>query len=108
MLTDEQIEREVIEKGLTHARVTLEQIDALVDSLIFKTYVIEGSTTTISVALLPNGYSVAIGQSSCVVPSNFDAELGAKIAIDEAREKARKELWRLEGYRLAVQLEDNT
>lgn len=53
------------------------------------------STMTIVILKLRNGFEV-IGQSSCVDPVNFDKEIGANIARDNAVNK----LWELEGYLL--------
>ena len=53
------------------------------------------STMTIVILKLKNGFEV-IGQASCVDPLNFDKEIGASIA----RENAVNKLWELEGYLL--------
>ncbi len=103
-MNDEQVEKEIKQKGLTAPRVTKEQIDALVDSLIFKTHLVEGTTTTVAVAILPSGFTAAVAESACASPENFDADLGVKIAISRATDRARNKLWELEGYRLAAEL----
>ncbi len=54
------------------------------------------SCLTFCVLVLKNGFTVT-GESACVSPGNFDAELGRKIA----REKALAKLWPLLGFRLA-------
>ena len=48
---------------------------------------------------LENGFTVT-GESACASPENFDAEIGKKIAYDNAREK----IWLLEGYLLKEKL----
>lgn len=50
---------------------------------------------TLCVLVLANGFTV-VGQSACVSPENFDAELGKQIA----RRKALEQVWALEGYLL--------
>lgn len=50
---------------------------------------------TFCVLVLKNGFTVT-GESACASPENFDAEIGRKIAHDNARNK----LWALEGYLL--------
>lgn len=50
---------------------------------------------TICILELRNGFTVT-GESACVSPENFDAEIGMKIA----RENARSKIWALEGYLL--------
>lgn len=54
---------------------------------------------TICVLVLKNGITVT-GQSACVSPENFDAEIGRKIA----RKNAVEQLWPLLGFRLADKL----
>lgn len=54
---------------------------------------------TICVLILRNGYTV-VGKSACASPENYDAELGHKIA----REDARRQIWALEGYALRNRL----
>ena len=51
------------------------------------------------VLTLQNGFLVT-GESSCVSIENFDAELGRKIARDNAKRKVRE----LEGYALRQRL----
>ena len=50
---------------------------------------------------LQNGFTVT-GESACASPENFDAELGRKIARDNARNK----IWALEGYLLKQRLSE--
>ena len=57
---------------------------------------------TVCVLVLKNGFTV-VGKSACASPENYDAELGAKIA----REDARKQIWALEGYLLRSKLAAN-
>lgn len=45
-------------------------------------------------------YRTGYRQSACASPENFDAELGAKIARQHAKDK----IWALEGYRLKSSL----
>ncbi len=54
---------------------------------------------TLCVLVLKNGY-VVTGESACASPENFDAEIGRKIARDNARNK----IWALEGYLLRAKL----
>ena len=50
---------------------------------------------TICVLVLRNGFTVT-GESACVSPENFDAEIGRQIA----RRKAVDKVWQLLGFRL--------
>lgn len=83
-------------------RVEYNDIKEMVDSLDFKFAVIEGTTTTVCKAILPNGFTVGTGESACVDPNNFDLELGKKFAKERAIVNATDELWKLEGYLLKV------
>ena len=54
---------------------------------------------TFCVLVLRNGFTVT-GQSACVSPENFNAEIGRKIA----REDAINKVWTLMGYALKEKL----
>ena len=58
---------------------------------------------TFCVLVLQNGFTVT-GESVCASPENFDAEIGRKIA----RENAVKKIWPLLGYELRTRLSENT
>ena len=93
-MDEKKLEQEIQDKGLTAARITPEQIDALIVSEAY--HVFEGTMTTICCLKLSNGFNV-IGDSSCVSAENFDAGIGR----ERARDKARDQVWMLEGYVLA-------
>lgn len=65
-------------------------------------YQFPNTTVTVCLLQLRNGFSV-LGKSACVCPANFDAELGRKLA----RENALNGIWHLEGYALAQRLYEN-
>lgn len=50
---------------------------------------------TFCVLVLRNGFTVT-GESACASPENFDAEIGRKIA----RQNAEQKIWPLMGYAL--------
>lgn len=54
---------------------------------------------TICVLVLRNGFTV-VGHSACASPENFNAEIGRRIA----RENAEREIWPLLGFRLRDEL----
>ena len=114
------IEQEIQAKGLTAPRVTPTDIEANIKSAFYFTaaqgaekaardngsYMAgtpeEGQTLgclTFCVLVLQNGFTVT-GESACASPENFDAELGRKIA----RQNAVQKLWPLMGYALRQQL----
>lgn len=104
-MSDQAIEKEIQAKGLTAPRVTPSQIDSLMSRITVHTHHFTGTTTIVAAAFLENGFSISTGISACASPENFDAEIGVKIATKNALEKAREELWRMEGYALKVRLQ---
>ena len=124
MISDEQIEQEIQAKGLTAPRVTMADIEAAIVSDHYFTAAdgIAGNFAdgrdyeagiaqqvardktpdilnrlTFCVLVLKNGYTVT-GESACVSAENFDAELGRKIARQNALDKC----WPLFGFHLAA------
>lgn len=96
-MNDHDIENEIQDKELTAPRVTKDHILSLVVKEQY--HVFEGSTFTSCLLTLKNGFTVH-GESACASPENFDAELGRKIARDNAVNK----IWMLEGYLLRDKL----
>ena len=123
--TEQQIEKEIQDKGLNAPRLTPDYIDSVIQSVNFFTAgdgyagalasseefnsLPEGERfinppqqldlLTFCVIVLKNGFTVT-GESACASPENFDAEIGKKIAYDNAREK----IWLLECYLLKEKL----
>lgn len=56
---------------------------------------------TFCVLVLRNGFTVT-GESACASPENFDAEIGRKIA----RQNAEQKIWPLMGYELKQRLHE--
>ena len=107
-MSDQQIEKEIQEKGLTAPRITLDDIEANISGEYFFTasqamsdapIVPSLELLTFCVLVLKNGFTVT-GESACVSPENFDAEIGRKIARQNAVEK----IWPLMGYALKEKL----
>ena len=92
-MTDLGIEQEIQEKGLTAPRVTPDHIESVIVSEQY--HVFAGTTFTACLLELKNGYTV-LGESACASPENYNAEIGRKIARDNAKNK----IWQLEGYLL--------
>lgn len=124
MATDKQIESEIQAKGKTAPRVTPADIEANIASEHYFTAEdgIDGAMKnlnlhqtykdvdtlagqkpapytfhllTFCVLVLRNGFTVT-GESACASPENFDAEIGRKIA----RQNALQKIWPLMGYEL--------
>lgn len=100
-MKEEALEAEIKAKNLTAERIT----PAIIDSkIVGETYLNpDGTTLTICILTLQNGIQVT-GESACVSPENFDAEIGKKLARDNARNK----IWPLEGYLLAQRIYERT
>ena len=123
--TEQQTEQEIQNKGLNAPRLTPEHIGSVIVSEHYFTAAqgdakatedgafVNGSLNgaairpvpkalellTFCVLVLKNGFTVT-GESACASPENFDAEIGRKVAYENAREK----IWILEGYLLKEQL----
>lgn len=94
---DQSIEQLIQAKGLTAPRVTPQDLE---NTIIGEHYhAFPSTTTTVCCLILRNGFTV-IGESACASPEDFDAEVGRKIA----RENAKQKIWALEGYLLRERL----
>ena len=98
-MTDIDIEKEIQSKGLINARVTPDRLEKVIVSEQY--YVYPNTTFTTCLLTLENGYNV-LGESACVDAKNFNADIGRKIA----RENAKNKIWPLEGYLLRQSLSD--
>ncbi len=108
-MSDQEIEQEIQAKGLTAPRVTPADIEANIASEYYFTaadgvashlvYETSLGLLTFCVLVLKNGFTVT-GESACASPENFDAELGRKIA----RQNAINKVWPLMGYALKERL----
>lgn len=116
-MTDKAIENEIQAKGLTAPRVTPADLEAEIvsehyftaeDGALGNVDVIRDGLRdvpeqlgllTFCVLVLRNGFTVT-GESACASPENFDADLGRKIA----RQNAVAKLWPLLGFRLRDRL----
>jgi len=76
-----EIEKEIVEKGLTAPRITLEHVEGVIETEQY--HVFEGTTFTVCLLTLKNGFNVT-GESACASPENFNAEIGRKIARGNA------------------------
>lgn len=85
------------QKNVGGKRVTLEGLEANIKQTDF--YVHPDSQLTICIITLLNGFTVT-GESACADPSMFNAEIGQRIAADNAKKK----IWPLMGYALKQEL----
>ena len=100
MSNDTEIEKEIQDKGLTAPRITTNDIE---NTIVGEQYqVFEDTCFTTCLLTLKNGFNVS-GESACASPENFDAEIGKKIALGNAKQK----IWALEGYLLKQFISEN-
>ena len=92
-MSEESIEKEIIDKGLDAPRLSPSIIDAVIVSETFTE--LPSGKCLICELTLRNGFTVR-GESSCVSKENFDIGIGMKIS----RENARDKVWGFEGYLL--------
>lgn len=92
-MNEKELEQEIQDKGLNAPRLTPELIDKVIKEKAF--HVFDKTCLTVCCLTLENGFTVT-GESACASPENFNLEIGAKIAFENARDK----IWMLEGYRL--------
>ena len=111
--SDAGIERLIQTKGKTAARVTPQDIERAITSEHYFTagQAVEQQTApheqiptslyllTFCVLTLRNGFTVT-GESACASPENFDAQIGRKIA----RQNAVQKIWPLLGYEMKTKL----
>ena len=110
--SEHEIEAEIVSKGKVAPRLTPEHINSMIvsecsgrASVLFSNVPHHPALEclTIGVVVLKNGFTL-VGTSACASPENFDAEIGHKIAIQNAREQ----IWQLEGYLLRSKLHEET
>jgi len=113
-MEEKDLEKEIQDKGLTAPRITPADIEANIVSEHYFTAAegIAGREVapihpapqslhllTFCVLVLRNDFTV-VGESACASPENFNAEIGRKIA----RQNAVAKVWPLMGYELRSKL----
>ncbi|MDO9094458.1 MAG: Gp49 family protein [Rubrivivax sp.] len=113
---DAAIEAEIRERASVAARVTPEDVEAAIASEFYFTAAdgVRGESQmgtspaglasslerlTLCVLVLRNGFTVT-GESACASAENFKADIGRKVA----RQNAVNKVWPLLGYALAIAL----
>lgn len=110
--SDAAIEQEIQAKGKTAPRVTPADIEG---NIRHEVYFVASEAVDVTAVLanpalelltfcvitLQNGFTVT-GESACASPESFDAEIGRKVA----RQNAVQKIWPLMGYALKQQLHD--
>jgi hypothetical protein len=99
VMSEQEIEKELQDKGLNAPRLSPEKINAVIMDETF-TMLPSGKCMVCEISL-ENGFTVR-GESACVDKRNFDMEIGRKIS----REDARRKIWGFEAYLLQQRLHD--
>ena len=97
MNADTESELKAHQEKIGGKRVTLDALKANIAKEDF--HVFPGSQLTVCVLTLQNGFTVT-GESACADPAMFNAEIGQKIA----RENAERKIWPLMGYALKEEM----
>lgn len=115
-MNDQDIEKEIQAKNMNAPRVTPQALQDNIKGCVYFTaqdgvigsdphlaqYTdISLDLLTFCVLVLRNGFTVT-GESACASPENFDAEIGRKIA----RQNAEQKIWPLMGYALKQSLHE--
>lgn len=96
-MSEAEIEKEIQERNLNAPRLTPSDIDFVIVGETFT--ILPSGKSMICELTLRNGFTVR-GDASVVSKANFNEEVGRKVS----REKARNEIWQLEGYLLQQRL----
>ena len=100
----EALEKEIIEKGLTAPRITLQDLEENIVDVEFVTHITKGgSILRWAIITTKNGFAVTGKPSAAVSVENDNEEIGQKIAF----ENAKNELWPLMGYALKSKLQES-
>ena len=104
MTSDKEMCKDFEGSGAVFPKVTPERIEELMEQVRYIPSLVEGTTTTLVVSVLPIGltdFTLATTTMACVDKRNFNAELGVKYCIEKCEKETRNKLWELEGYVLA-------
>jgi len=97
MTTDNQIEQEILAKGLTAPRITPSNIEDNIADIEYVKHVSKGGQVLRwAVITTKNGFAVVGNPSASVSPANDNEDIGQKVALDNSKQ----ELWPLMGYAL--------
>lgn len=99
--SEQSLENEIVRKGKTAPRVSLSDLEANIrQTEIVKHTSFSGQILRWAVITTQSGFAVTGKPSASVSAENDDAEIGEKVAIQNAKE----EMWALMGYALKQKL----
>lgn len=100
-MNEQDIENEIVAKGLTAPRVTLQGIKDKIKHVEYVKHVsYTGQILRWCIITMANGFAVTGNPSVAVSSENDNEELGEKISYDNTFD----EIWKLEGYALKEKL----
>lgn len=91
-MDEQKLEKLLQQSGASEIRVKPEKVDSVIDTVEYQIF---QPTFTVCVVTLRNGFKV-VGTSAWVDPANFNEYIGRQLAF----ERARRQIWELEGYLL--------
>lgn len=103
-MTDEAMEQDIVDKGLTAPRISLDHVREMLSRVQYRFEQPQGTTLTLCHAFLDDSFYLGSGTSACVSPENFNADVGETGAQKNALRIATDKLYELEGYRLWQEL----
>lgn len=95
MLSENEIEKEIQDRNLNAPRLSPENIDLVIKSVHYEMFSV--TRITLCTITLNNGFTVCGINNGPVSAENFNIGLAKKLSY----QKARNEIWPLEGYLLA-------
>ena len=108
MTSDKDMCQDFENSGAVFPKVTPERIEELMAKVRYIPSLVEGTTTTLVVSVLPIGeaeFTLATTTMACVDKRNFNAEKGVKYCTEKCEKETRNKLWELEGYALASSIQ---
>lgn len=85
-------------------KVDFSKVKAMMDKVVYTFNKPEGINNVLCIAKLPDGYTLAIGQGSCIYGPNFDSVRGMQVALENAKRMAEDACWQYQGILLREQL----
>lgn len=99
MTSEQETEAKMQNENLDRPYLSPEEISDKIAHVDY--HIFERTRLTVCCVTLKNGFSVT-GESACVSPENFNAQIGRQVAFQNARDK----IWELEGYLLRQRLHE--
>ncbi len=100
-MTNKAVTEQELQARNTGKRVTQAEVDLVMARVQYVEVVMPGNTTSTFVhAFLDGKFFLDTGFSACVDPTQFKADIGSRLAKENAQKKATSKVWELLGYEL--------